>query len=413
MNLDRKRWVVIIAAICANLCQGSAYVFSVYAAPLEKHLGAPQPQVSLAFSLSLGFLPLGMLMAGRYADRGSPRLMVLLGGTLFSLGMFLAGFTNSLTWLYLTYGLMMSLGNGAAYGAAVSAAVRWFPDKRGMASGLVVSALGLGALIIAPIAQWSISQIGILHTFKALGIVFLFVVIVASRLINNPPAGYAPANASSGDGVNVVCRSNLNWRAMIAQPVFYQLFVLYLFGTFSGLMVMSRASGIAQELAGMSPALASVTVGLLGAANSAGRLAWGAVSDKIGRFRALALMFTLTAIMMIGLASVITDPVLFVPAILLVGLCYGGYLGVFPSVCADAFGSVNLAVNYAVLFTAFSLAGLVGPQVVTLLRTTMDAYAPAFWIAAGICAVGLVMSLRTRIDWERVRKSSLKRRPMP
>jgi MFS transporter, OFA family, oxalate/formate antiporter len=142
---SKKRWLVLAAGVMANLCQGAAYTFSIFKGSLKAHLGCNETDVALAFSLSIAFLPVGVLLSGKIADKRSPRLVIFLGGLLFGSGMFLAGFSNSLTWLYLTYGVMLGVGNGAAYGAVISTAVRWFPDRRGMASGIVESALGVGA----------------------------------------------------------------------------------------------------------------------------------------------------------------------------------------------------------------------------------------------------------------------------
>jgi len=390
--------VVIAAGIVANLCQGAAYSFSVFKGPLKEHLGCSETQVALAFSWSVAFLPVGILLSGKIADRGSPGLVVALGGVLSGAGMFLAGFTNSTLWLYATFGVMLSLGSGAAYGAVVATAVKWFPDRRGTAAGLVVSALGVGTLIIAPVAQRMIDapHIGALGAFKVLGIAFVIITVTASRLITNPPAGYVPANFSpEAESANGGAQDK-TWTGMLATWNFWLLYVLYLTGAFSGLMVASQASSIAQQLTGLTAAAAALVVGVFGLANATGRLFWGAVSDRIGRFQALALMFLITAAVMFLFNALGAVWIGLVVAVAVLGLCYGGYLGIFPSLCADAFGSRNLTVNYGILFTSFSLAGILGPRIGASLRQSTGGYAESVVVAGVIGVIGFLVAVVAR-----------------
>jgi OFA family oxalate/formate antiporter-like MFS transporter len=349
----------------------------------------------LAFSLALGLLPFGMLISGKFADRGSPRLVVALGGFVFGLGMFLAGFSNSVLWLYATFGAMMSLGNGAAYGAVVSTAVKWYPERRGMAGGVVVSALGLGTILIAPLAQLMIDMpaLGVLGAFKVLGAAFILITVGASYFLTNPPEGYGASVTPEGEAPQAMPTRDLSWRQMLARPMFWLLYLLYAAGAFSGLMLISQASSIAQELTHLSPAAAALAVSLLGLANALGRLCWGTISDKIGRFAALGLMFAITAVMMFAFSALAAHSAGLIVAILLVGLCYGGYLGTFPSICADSFGSRNLSVNYGLLFSAFSVAAILGPRIGATIKESTGSYSASFAVACGVAAFGLVLSI--------------------
>lgn len=406
LNLDKKRWIVVGAGILANLCSGAAYSFSVFRGPLKDILHCRETDLALAFSLSVAFLPIGMLISGKIADQRSPRLVVMFGGMLFGLGMFLAGYTNSLLWLYATFGAMMSIGNGASYGATISAAVKWFPDRKGLASGLVVGALGIGTLIIAPVAQSIIGTpgLGVLAAFKILGIAFVVITVTASRFVVNPPSDYVPANfRPNGASGTTGSADDVIWSRMLARPKFWLLYALYALGAFSGLMVISQASPIAQEMTGLGPGAAALVVSVLGLANSMGRVFWGGISDRIGRFEALALMFLITGVVMFLFTTLACIPASLIVAIVLTGLCYGGYLGTFPSICSDAFGSANSAVNYSFLFSAFSLAGILGPRVGSSLKENTGGYAQGFVVAGIICAIGLVLSLGARLSERRSR----------
>ena len=167
-------------------------------------------------------------------------------------------------------------------------------------------------------------------------------------------------------------------------------------------MVISQASDVAQKMTMLSAAAAAVVVGLLGAANSAGRLFWGGISDRIGRLPALAAMFAITAIVMLFLPQLALGQAGLIIGFVLVGLCYGGYLGTFPSLCADTFGSRNMAVNYALLFVAFAIAGLVGPRVGAVLHANTGYYITGFRTAAALATLGLALVLSVELRRTRV-----------
>lgn len=394
LDLNKRRWIVILAGVFANICQGAVYAFSVFAPGLTAVLKCSKAELSLAFSLSVAFLPLGMLLGGKVASHRGPNVAVAVGGTVLGLGMLLAGFTQSLLWLYLTYGILMSIGNGMAYGTVVSTAVEWFPERRGFASGIVVSALGIGTLIIAPVADIMIRQLGVLNTFKVLGLLLMVVIIITAQFIKHPPRGYKPADLEALAKATERRGGDVVWNQMIRIPRFWLLHAIYALGVFSGMMVISQAKFIAVEsISGISGKVAATLVGILGLANSTGRLFWGWISDRIGRYQAIALMFVITAVIMSCFTLIGSTFVTFVVAIMLVGLCYGGFLGVFPSVTADTFGSKNLTANYAVMFTGFSVAGITGPYFGGKVKDLTGSYFIAFIACAAVAVVGLILTL--------------------
>jgi OFA family oxalate/formate antiporter-like MFS transporter len=346
-----------------------------------------------------------MLLSGKIADRKSPRVVVIGGGILFGLGMFLCGFTNSINWLYIFFGMVMGIGSGAAYGAIVSTSVRWFPDMRGLASGLAVGALGFGTLIIAPVASYLMTtapsgNVPVLWAFRVLGIVFLVVIALGALVINNPPVSYRPVNwvPNASARVSTTIR-DFTWVQLLSRMEFWVLYVMYISGAFSGLMIISQASPIAQTMAKLTPAVAVGIVASMGLANALGRVFWGFISDKIGRLGALLLMFTATSAVMFALPAMALAHQTLLVAVLVVSACYGGYLGIFPSVCADYFGLKNLTVNYALLFSAFSIAAIAGPMVGARIFLKTGSYANAFVIAGAVSAAGgllTIISLLTR-----------------
>lgn len=394
MTLNRKRWLVIVAGIIGNACCGAGYAFSVFKKPLIAVLNCTDPQATLAFSLSVVFLPLGMLLSGAIAKKCGPRLVIAVGGVIFGLGMFLAGFSSSLIWLYMTFGLMVSLGQGMSYGTIIATAVRWFPDRKGFASGLVVSALGVGTMIIAPLARTLITSVGVLDTLRILGAAIVIIISTTSIFITDPPKGFASDVTQSPLSEQ---DNDVSWRKMLARPLFWMLFVLYVLGAFTGLMIISQASDIAQKMTGLTAIAASFVVGMLGAANSAGRLFWGGISDRIGRYTALAAMFGITAVVMLLLPSLALYKPGLIVAYLLIGLCYGGCLGTFPSICADSFGTKDVAINYALLFVAFGVAGVTGPRIGAVLLERTGAYTTAFALTVAVAVVGMLLSIGLKL----------------
>ena len=392
------RWVILCVGIAANLVQGISYSGSVLSKPMLLMVGvADQPAElrshwGLVFSLGLVFLPLGMVIAGRLTDKKGPRLPIGLGAVTIASGAIFASFASSYTVLCFTFGFMISLGCGLAYGPVVASAVRWFPDRRGLASGLVVGALGFGPVWIAPFCSLMLNtyHFDITTVLRCLGIIALIAIGSASFLITSPPADFQapvkPQNATQ-KAVATTPSKDVTWRGMIITADFWVLFFLFVLGAMPGLMLLSQASGIFVDLGKFSLGQAALLVAVLGAANATGRVLWGAASDYLGRINTLAIMFVCSAIAMFAL-SFATHPVLLVAVILVIGTTFGGYLGLFPSFCADLFGLKNMSLNYAILFIAFSVSAIVGPQIYGLMKKAEH----AFFTAAALSLLGGVLA---------------------
>lgn len=398
MQTTRNRWLILIAGIIANLCQGVAYTSSIFMLPLGEALNRPQSEWSsewgLIFATTLACLPVGMLLSGKLADLGKTRLTIGIGAILFGGGLLLASLGNGVLWTALTLGVMTSIGSGFAYGTVVGATVRWFPDRRGLASGIAVAAVGLGPIVLAPIASWLITHYGVLTMFAILGVATLILMGAAALYITNPPPGYAPAGfaaATAGPAKPVV---GLAWREMIRRPLFWLLYICYFCGVFAGVLVNGLAAPIAIELANFTRAQATFAVMLFALASAGGRILWGFLSDKLGRITMIGAAFVITAVTMFVLYGRVSTPGYFLPCVFAAGLCYGGIFGTFPSLSADSFGVKHAAVNLAVLFTSFSLVAFLAPQVIGYYRTAgAEHYPKAFLVAGCVAAVGAILSI--------------------
>jgi len=388
----QNRWVIITVGLIANLIVGAAYAWSVFQPRLIELLDFTTPQANFAFTLSLGLSPFAMIIAGKIQAKIGPRPTALIGGIIFGAGFFLAGFiTENIVTLYLTYGLLSSIGIGFITGVTIPNVVKWFPDKRGLASGIVVSGIGGGPIIFAPLFRSTIESIGLLETFQLFGIIFGVITVLASMFLFAPPADYKPEGWTPPGVGTANAVTNYAPVEMFKTPRFYVLWLLYSLACVTGLMIIAHAGHIAEARIGVTPTLAANAVLLLGVANTGGRLFFGAVSDKIGRYQTLILMYVMTAIMLISLTFV-TSFLLFVISVMGIGFCFGGFLGTFPSISAENFGTANLSINYGVLFTAFGIAGFVGPQLAATLFESTGNHSFAFLIAMIMSIVALIVT---------------------
>lgn len=395
-TLRENRWMMLMVSILMNICIGSAYAWSVFQKPLVELLGATTAQVSLAFTLSLALVPVSMMFFGKLQDKKGPGRITLLGSILFGAGITLAGWTTSVTMLYLTYGVLGGFGIGAVYGCTVATTVKWFPDKRGMAGGLAAAGFGSGAVFLAPLADALIQRFGVLHTFRLMGILFFTLIALCSFLLAAPksgwmPQGWTPATVKTKSSIQsgLECTPS----GMMKTGTFYILWVVYTIGAVSGLMIIGHASPIAQGQIGLSSSTAAICVSILALANTFGRIFWGVVSDRIGRYNTIALMFGVSAIMLLVLNRA-DNMGLFILSTFGIALSFGGFLGIMPSVTADNFGAKCLGMNYGIIFTAYGVAAVVGPRIAAVaVEASGGVYSSAYLIASAMNVVGVLCSL--------------------
>jgi OFA family oxalate/formate antiporter-like MFS transporter len=389
-----NRWLVLTSSVIINLCIGSAYAWSVFQKPLIDVFHWSTSDTSLVFTISFGIVPLAMIVAGKIQDKVGPKTVILVGGFLFGGGILGAGFTHSLAVLYTTYGITAGIGMGTVYACTVANTVKLFPDRRGLASGLVAAGFGSGAVLFAPLSTWLINSYGVLTAFTILGTGHLILIPVLSWFVKAAPPGYAPAGwLPPANPSRSAAAVDKDWTQMLRDPSFYLLWCVYTLGTISGLMIIAHASPYGQEIVKIAPQTAAMVVSALALANTGGRIFWGWVSDKVGRFSTVVVMFVLGGIAMLVLPAV-SGLVPFVMVLIVVGLCFGGFMGIFPSITADAFGPKNLGMNYGVMFTAFGLAAFVGPRLAATVKELYDGdYTHAFLIAAAQSLVGIVLTL--------------------
>lgn len=400
-NLDKKRWGVLIASCLINLCIGSIYAWSVFAAPLAAKLTElldttfTAADLAIVFTVTNSIGPITMICGGYITDKfGGPRGVILIGGTIFAVGMLLTGFAGSLSQIIITYGLFVGLGLGMAYGCTINNTVKFFPDKRGFVGGIATASYGLSSVLIPPIANALNNSVGVSMSFIIFGAAFLVIIVACSMFIIQCPADYVPTGfVPKTNSAGARAAVNKDWKQMLADPVFYVMIILLICGAFSGLMITSQASPMAQRITGMSAGMAATAVSILALFNSAGRLAAGSLSDRFGRIIVLCGAFVLE---IAGLAILFTtgegDTIRFMASVSVIGICFGALMGVYPGFTADQFGPRNNSVNYGIMFIGFAIAGYFGPSTCGKLLASTGSYGTAFIVSMLLALVGITLT---------------------
>lgn len=394
MDYNKKRWTVLVAACVINLIIGTGYAWSVFAGPWAEVLGVPS--AALAFTVSNAVGPVTMITGGKINDALGPKWVVFVGGLMFGGGALLTGFSSSLGFLVFAYGVVLGLGMGLVYSCTIGNTVKFFPDKKGMVGGLTTATYGLGSVVLAPVAQAMVANMGVATTFKILGIVYLVVICGGAFLITKCPDGFLPEGYQPpAPAAGTKAPTDKNWNEMIKDPMFYILFLMLVCGAFFGLMMISQCSPVAQNMIGLEKAVAASIVSILALGNAAGRVVCGFISDKIGRINTLtaSLVLAVVGLAMVWKSGVGTpNQMLFTVGIVFVGFCFGSFMGVYPGFTAEQFGLKNNGVNYGIMFIAFGVAGVAGPMIMTKKFAATGSYSGAILIALGLSVAGLVLT---------------------
>src|SRR5882672_7700346 len=387
-----NRWVIAAAGIVMQVALGAVYAWSVFRIPLTRTYGWSIPQVTFAFELAILMLGLAAFAGGLLLKRAGPRRMAVLGGVGYGLGVILAGQARGhLGLLYLTFGVLGGVGLGFCYIVPVATLIKWFPDKRGMITGLAVAGFGAGALVTAPVAQRLIPSVGLPATFAILGSVYLMAVVGSALFMKNPlegyqPPGWQPAAAQSKQRA----LRDLSLPEALRTWQWYALWSMLFLNTMAGISIISQAAPMSQEIAGTSAATAAGLVGIISIANAAGRFLWASVSDFLGRARVFQVMFLAQAVVFV-LLSFVHDFGMLASLLFIVLLCYGGGFGTMPAFAADFFGSRNVGSIYGLMLTAWGFAAMCGPTVIAHVRQSTGQYTEALDMIAGIMLVSAVL----------------------
>lgn len=410
MKAVKNRWLIALSAIAIHLSIGAAYAYSVYTNPINDVMGWPTTEITYAFTIMMALGGLSAAFFGTFVERHGPRKSAIVAAVLFGLGQAGSGVAihiDSLLLFLLTYGLASGLGLGIGYIAPVSTLVKWFPDRRGLATGMAVMGFGAGALITAPIADNLMGSVGIASTFYILGVSYFIIILLGAAYIAPPPEGWMPEgmkkDIESGKKTVKKDLSQLAAREAVKTRRFWMLWTMMLINTTAGIMMISVASPMSQEVVGLSAAAAATMVGIMGIFNGGGRLVWAAISDYIGRPSVFIIFFVLQLIAFVSFPN-ITSVLLFQALILIVVSCYGGGFSNLPAFIGDLFGTRQLGAIHGYLLTTWSLGGILGPVIVSQIRDRAESYIPVFYVFTGLMLLAFMIAVFLQLDIKKIKR---------
>lgn len=399
MNQKYNRIIPVIAAIAIQLCLGTAYIWSVFQNGIASSIfkGA-NADAALTFSILLAILGIGSTIGGTLQNKIGPRITVIIGGLILSIGFFLASFTTeSAPWfLWLTYGVLGGLGMGFTYSTTIACVQKWFPDKRGLVTGIIVSALGFGGVLFTPIVETIITTLGKgipgqgeLLSFRILALIFIVVCTIGGLMIKNPPEDFKP-NGWTPKATDSNTEA-LKTSDALKTPQLYLLTFSLMLACMGGLMMIGFAKPIA-EARGLAET-ATIGVFAITMFNAFGRLFWGGVSDRLGYKKTIILLLGLTAIL--SLCVNLAGGYMIYVLIACIGFAYGGFLSTFPAYTAELFGTKYNATNYGIVLIGFGIGAVASSTIAgvykDIAKDDINLMFPAFVIASVAALVAIAM----------------------
>jgi OFA family oxalate/formate antiporter-like MFS transporter len=401
-----NRSMVVVGALLIQLSLGAIYAWSVFTKPLVAE-GWSRAQTQAVFSAGLALFAIVMVLAGRALPKVGPRKLAMWGGLVLGLGYVLAGLFGSTNFwvLFICIGIIGGSGIGLAYVVPIAVGMRWFPDKKGLITGLAVAGFGFGAMLWVKLAgSWGhlIDSIGLANTFIVYGVLFFITVFVGGIWMVFPPAGWKPAGwepeTTTAGAAPAAGMVDFESSAMLGTRQFYMIFLTFLFSASAGLMsigLMKLFPSQALEANGITPVQASAIAGTAMAvffslANGLGRIGWGTISDKIGRKASIIIMTALQGVMMLLFPFMAGTPALLYLGATLIGFNFGGNFALFPTITADTFGNKFVGQNYGWVFLAYGVGGIFGPIMGGRLGD-MGNFPMAFTIVGVLCLVASVI----------------------
>lgn len=402
--METSRWWRLVGGMLMTLALGTLYAWSIFVAPLEREFGWKRAQTSTVFTIAVVMFAVSFVLAGRLQDRFGPFWIAITGGALVSLGFFLCAYTTSLHYLFFCYGVLGGVGNGFGYATVVPVMAKWFPDKRGLAIGLALAGYGGGSAIFGPIADLAMfPHFGWRSTCMILAGIFFVMTMTASFLLKNPSETTAIAQRASASGVSATSALDRDGSPrqflpseMLRTPAFYLMWLGFGLGSSAGLMVISQLVPFAKSQGIPSAALATMGLVVGAAGNVSGRILSGWLSDTMGRLNTLRGALAVSTVAMPALYRVGAHVAALYLGVFAVYFCYGAQASVNPATVSDFWGTRHAGVNYGLLFSAWGVAGIIGPTIGGVLFDRYKNYEAAFYAARVLAAIALVCEIVAR-----------------
>ncbi|WP_071625108.1 OFA family MFS transporter [Poseidonibacter lekithochrous] len=412
--VEKNRWLMALSAVGVHICIGSVYAWSVYVKPIQEQMSWTLTDVTIAFSIAIFFLGLSAALMGKFVERNGPRVSAIIAASLFGLGTAGSGLAimmESKMLLYFFYGVLGGCGLGIGYISPVSTLVKWFPDKRGMATGLAIMGFGFASAVWGPTIKILIEKVGISGTFFILGALYFVVMFASALYLQKPEEGYLPKKfkkkIKEGKKKLKEDLSSLGLNEAVKTPRFYGLWLMLFINVTCGIAIIGVASPLLQEVLGISAIAAAAAVGLMGIFNGAGRIFWASLSDYLTRPVVYIIFFLTQAIAFYILPSV-TEVVVFQVVLFFIMSCYGGGFASIPAYIGDIFGTKELGAIHGYILTAWAAAGLVGPLIISMVKDATGSYSQTLYVFAGFFVLALVISILMLVNIKTIQKNKQK-----
>tara|TARA_R100000027_G_scaffold26772_2_gene19435 strand:+ start:10346 stop:11587 length:1242 start_codon:yes stop_codon:yes gene_type:complete len=393
----KNRWLIAASTMGVHASIGSVYAYSVFKKPLLAENGWQPSQTTWAFSLAILVLGLSAAFLGPWVERKGPRLSGQIAAVCYASGLALSGLAVELgaLWMfYLGYGVIAGVGLGLGYICPVATLVKWFPDRRGLATGLAVMGFGFGALFASKVFVFLINQWGIPWTFGFAAIVYFLIMMTSASYLAPPPEDWSPVGADGAADSKRVVRKDpvqLTVKEALRTRRFYFLWFMLFINVTCGIAVISSASPMSQQIANLTPQAAATMVGLMGLFNGLGRIGWSSLSDYLGRPGTFGLFCFLQLGIFWALPS-LSNPLAFQVAVCVVISCYGGAFALMPAFIGDVFGVKQLSAILGYLLTSWAAAGIVGPLLSAYVYERTQSYSMSLYIFGSAFVVGGILA---------------------
>ncbi|MEZ4923632.1 MAG: OFA family MFS transporter [Crocinitomicaceae bacterium] len=406
----KNRWLIAASAVGIHISIGSVYAYSVMKGPINQELGWKETSISAAFSVAILFLGLSAAFLGFIVDKKGPKFSGRLAAICYGLGTAGTGLSimiGSYPLFIASYGVLGGIGLGIGYITPVSTLVKWFPDRRGLATGMAIMGFGFASLIFGPLMAKMFSATTIPYTFFILSVVYFLLMFCSASYMAPPPKGWVPDNMNTNEGAKASTKdlSQSTAKEALKTRRFYYMWIMLFINITCGIAIISDASLFAQSTTGMSAIAAATMVGLMGLFNGAGRIGWASLSDVIGRPLTYSSFFILQIIAFVLLTQ-ITNPILFQILIFLILTCYGGGFATVPAFLGDLFGTKQLSTIHGYTLTAWALAGLVGPTILSVIKEQTQDYSITLLIFSVFFGIALLVSVLMILHIKKLRAST-------
>lgn len=390
----KNKWLIALSAVGIHMSIGSVYAWSVLTAPIMRAMNISLSQTTWTFSLAILFLGLSAGFLGTFVESLGPRKSGLLSTVFFSTGLLgtaFAIYSQNIILLYLFYGCIGGIGLGIGYITPVSTLVKYFPNARGFATGLAIMGFGFASLIAAPLMQNLVANYGLTNNFIFLAY-FYSVIMICSSLYLSPPPAITNIDAAHKDLKITYTKKQYTANEALKTWQFYALWFIFFINITCGIALLAVASPMAQEIIHMSPVMAASMVGIIGLMNGFGRIVWSSLSDYIGRQNTYIAFFIIEIAAFLSIAHV-RNEILFLALLLIIVSCYGGGFSCMPAYISDIFGTQYLSSIHGRILTAWGLAGIAGPILLSVLYGITQGYTISLYTFAALFGVNLIVAI--------------------